>query len=55
MKVWKVTIGNNFDNWMLTADTFKSAMIKAEIQLKKKGYSYQQKKITSLVLIGDLE
>lgn len=54
MKVWKVTIGNNFDNWMLTADAFKSATIKAEIQLKKKGYSYQQK-ITSLVLIGDLE
>ncbi len=50
MKIYKVVVGNNFDNWLVLAPSFEAAVIKA----RKKRIETKQE-ITKIELIGEAE
>jgi hypothetical protein len=55
MKVWKVTVGPNYDNWLQLAETINSAAAKAEARFNKQDSDYRRREITSIVLVGEAE
>lgn len=57
--VFKVVIGNNFDNWLLRASDFNEAVKKAQDRVHKdrryKDLDSDRTEVTNISLIGELE
>lgn len=50
--IWRITIGNNYHSWLQSAQTFASAVAKANERLEKNYSACERRNRPELVITG---